>query len=129
MSAPRLTRPDPADEITLTLPWPPSVNAYWRMFQNRMIISKDGREYRQEVLANVPIAARRKLTGRLTVTITAWPPDRRRRDIDNLPKCVLDALAKAGVYEDDSQIDYLAIERGDVCEKGRLDIMVREVAL
>ncbi len=35
--------------IEITLPWPPSVNTYWRMFKNRMIISKEGREYRVAV--------------------------------------------------------------------------------
>ena len=35
--------------ITLTMPWPPSVNKYWRTFQGRMIISAEGRSYRKAV--------------------------------------------------------------------------------
>jgi crossover junction endodeoxyribonuclease RusA len=61
--------------------------------------------------------ARKHLSGRLHVTLTAYPPDRRRRDIDNLAKSVLDAMQHAGVYLDDSQIDRLTIIRAEV-EKG-----------
>lgn len=38
-------------------------------------------------------------------------PDNRRRDAVNLLKAPLDALAHAGVYEDDSQIVELSIRR------------------
>lgn len=48
---------------------------------------------------------------RLAVTIDAYPPDNRRRDIDNLPKSVLDALQHAGVFDDDAQVDRLTVER------------------
>jgi hypothetical protein len=35
-----------ADLIELTLPWPPSVNHYWRVLRGRMIVSAAGRKYR-----------------------------------------------------------------------------------
>ena len=41
--------------IELTLPWPPSMNTYWRTFQGRMIISAKGREYRKAVADQVLI--------------------------------------------------------------------------
>ncbi len=43
--------------------------------------------------------------------ILVYPPDRRARDLDNLGKALLDALTKAGVYGDDSQIDHLTFAR------------------
>ena len=46
----------------------------------------------------------RKLMGDVSVEIDLYPPDRRRRDIDNPLKCLLDSMTHAGVYEDDSQI-------------------------
>lgn len=96
--------------IDLTLPWPPSVNSYWRTFRGRMIISAKGRDYRKSVLQQIADATcNKRVEGNLKVTIEAWRPDKRRRDLDNLFKAALDALAHAGVYDDDSQIVDLRI--------------------
>ena len=96
--------------IEITLPWPPSVNTYWRTFNGRMIISARGREYRETVGDQMTMQKQVKhFKGPLRVVIEAWRPDRRRRDLDNLLKATLDGLAHAGVYEDDSQIVDLRI--------------------
>lgn len=47
------------------------------------------------------------LEGPIAMTIYAYPPDRRRRDCDNLLKCMLDSLQHAQIYHDDSQIKEL----------------------
>jgi crossover junction endodeoxyribonuclease RusA len=99
--------------IALRLPYPPSLNGYWRTFQNRQIISSDGRKYREAVMALVDDY---KLDSRLRVEIEATMPDRRRRDIDNLFKAVLDALTHAQVWGDDNQIDDLRILRAPEVE-------------
>lgn len=49
---------------------------------------------------------------RLKVDIIAYPPDKRRRDLDNLLKAPQDSLQHAGVFHDDSQIADLRIRRG-----------------
>jgi len=91
--------------IEITLPWPPSVNTYWRNFNGRMIISAKGREYRETVGDQMTLQRMVKhYLGPLKVEIEAFRPDKRRRDLDNLLKATLDGLAHAGVYEDDSQI-------------------------
>jgi crossover junction endodeoxyribonuclease RusA len=96
--------------LNITLPWPPSVNTYWRMVNGRMIISKDGRDYRQAVADQMLIQrAQKHFDGALCLTVEAHRPDNRRRDLDNLLKAALDSLAHAGVYEDDSQIKDLRI--------------------
>ena len=96
--------------IEITLPWPPSVNTYWRNFDGRMIISAKGREYRETVGDQMMLQKQvRHFKGPLRVEIEAWRPDKRRRDLDNLLKATLDGLAHAGVYEDDSQIVDLRI--------------------
>lgn len=116
--------------MELTLPWPPSLNRYWRSVaikgQVRVLISSEGRAYRQAVAWAVPASHRRRLEGRLLVTVAARPPDRRPRDLDNMLKAALDALAKAGVYKDDSQIDYLTIERRAPIAGGELRVCVQE---
>ena len=96
--------------IEITLPFPPSVNTYWRNFNGRTILSAKGREYRLAVETllhkqNIDL----KLTTKLKVEIEAYRPDNRRRDLDNLLKAPLDALGHSNVYEDDSQIVDLRI--------------------
>ena len=104
--------------LTITLPWPPSVNGYWRhpnkgKLAGRSLISAEGRAYRNaikrqaiaEAWGKVPVGAR------VSVQIDAWMPDRRRRDLDNILKATLDSLTHAGVWQDDSQIDHISIRR------------------
>jgi len=67
------------------------------------------------------------MTGRLAVTVDLYPPDKRRRDVDNSAKATLDALAHAGVYEDDSQIDDLHIRRREVVPPGRVVVTVTAI--
>lgn len=114
--------------IDLTLPWPPSVNTYWRTFQGRMIISANGRQYRKDVADQVLIQRGAKhIAGKVRVVIEAWRPDNRRRDLDNLLKAVLDGCTHAGVWEDDSNIVDLRIYWApDI--GGMLKVHVQEVA-
>ena len=113
--------------ITLTMPWPPSVNKYWRTFQGRMIISAEGRSYRKAVADQVLIQRGAKhYTGKLRVQIEAFRPDNRRRDLDNLLKAVLDGCTHAGVWEDDSNIVDLRIYWADSIG-GMLKVKVSEV--
>lgn len=96
--------------IDLTLPWPPSVNTYWRTFRGRMIISAKGREYRKAVADQVLIQrCAKRYEKKLRVIIEAWRPDNRKRDLDNLLKAVLDSLTHAGVWSDDGNIVDLRI--------------------
>lgn len=120
--------------VKVTLPYPPSVNHYWRHFRGRTVISREGRAFRTSVcalLAGGRGSGPRKppAGGRIALAMDAFPPDRRRRDLDNLQKPVLDALQHAGVYEDDSQIDLLITRRREVVPKGRLQVDVMDLPL
>lgn len=98
--------------LLLRLPWPPSVNHYWRVFRGRAIVSAEGREYRRRMtFLALEQGLIEPLLGRLAVRLDVFPPDRKRRDLDNLLKAVLDGLRTAGVYRDDSQIDRLSVDR------------------
>ena len=112
--------------IELTMPWPPSVNRYWRTFQGRMIISAEGRSYRKAVADQVLIQRGAKhYEGKLRVVIEAWRPDKRKRDLDNLLKAVLDSLTHAGVWADDGLIVDLRIYWADSIG-GMLKVKVSE---
>jgi crossover junction endodeoxyribonuclease RusA len=45
--------------------------------------------------------------------VLAYPPDHRRRDLDNLAKAILDALQHAGVYGNDCQVKLLTLAMMD----------------
>ncbi|MFV1943935.1 RusA family crossover junction endodeoxyribonuclease [Pseudomonas luteola] len=118
---------------TITLPWPPSVNTYWRhpskgALAGRHLISEKGRAYRASVQAECLLSRAQKREGRLQVVITACPPDRRQRDLDNLLKGLLDALTHGGAWQDDSQIDDLRIVRGPVQVGGTVSVQIQEIA-
>lgn len=117
--------------IAIDLPYPPSVNTYWRHLASgplagRTLISRQGRAYRAEVvrLCYARKLHEKKLSGRLGITIRALPPDRRARDLDNILKSLLDALTHAGVVVDDSQFDAIQVFRGDVQRGGLVQVTI-----
>ena len=112
--------------MELTLPWPPSLNTYWRTYQGRMILSEKGRAYRRFVMEQCLLQRVDTFTGPIKVEIVAFRPDNRKRDLDNLLKAVLDGMAKALVYEDDSQIRDLRILWGDTIG-GMLKVNIEEM--
>ena len=120
--------------MELTLPWPPSVNHYYRRVGPRTLISREGREYRTKVcrlLAGGGGSGIRKppAGGRIALAMDAFPPDRRRRDLDNLLKCTQDSLAHAGVFEDDCQIDLLTVMRRAPLPRGQIVVRIETLPL
>lgn len=114
--------------VSLVLPYPPSVNHYWGTKGKIRFIGAKGKAFRAEVMSRW-YQARQQGFGRarLEVEILLCPPDRRRRDIDNPAKAMLDALAHARVFEDDSQIDRLIIVRGQIEKGGAAVVTIRQI--
>ena len=90
------------------------------------MISREGRRFRQRVMAILAALHIRPLVGDLAVEVEAFPPDRRRRDIDNIQKALLDALEHGGAYADDSQIVRLTIEKCDPVAGGKTLVRIRK---
>ncbi len=111
--------------IELTLPWPPTANTYYRSVGGTVKISEKGRAYCKAVADQVLIQRGAKLlTGRLSVSVLANPPDKRARDLDNCFKALLDSMTKAGVWLDDAQVDHLQITRGPVAGSVKVRVEV-----
>ena len=109
--------------LRLELPYPPSMNHYWRYVPGRRkpLISGEGRQFRTAVVQFYRQLKVKAIDGPVRVNIVAFRPDRRRRDIDNILKSLLDALDHAGAYEDDSQIWDLSV-RWVLNEDGELAV-------
>lgn len=110
--------------IMLELPYPPSVNHYWGQKGNQRFIGKKGKEFRVAVQLECLIKGIKSLPGRLSVSIDLYPPDNRKRDLDNVLKSLLDAMEHAGCYENDSQIDKLSIVRMEVVKDGKCFVSI-----
>ena len=67
----------------------------------------------------------RGIEGRVEVLIDAYPPDRRKRDLDNLIKPLLDCMEDYGVFQNDEQVDILTIRRRE--KGGYVIIHVSEI--
>jgi len=110
------------------LPWPPSNNTYYRRVGNKTLISKKGREYKKAVLEHcLRFGVKSFGEDKLSVVLIAYYPDRRKRDLDNLFKAVLDGLMKAGVFNDDSQIEYLSIKKGPQEKPGMIFVDIESM--
>jgi crossover junction endodeoxyribonuclease RusA len=106
-------------QTTLQVPWPITVNHYWGQRGKIKYITARGRAYREDIYALVLDAVMsHPKDEQLFADITYYPPDKRRRDLDNLKKCLLDSLEKAGVYTDDNLLKTVVYDLGDKMKGG-----------
>lgn len=116
--------------IELELGVPPSINNYYGRRKNGGVYIKEaGIQYRMDVSFFVRHAGIKPLEGDLIMEIDFYPPDRRKRDWDNILKCLCDSLESdekrqyRGAYQDDSQIVKGTVEKFPPVSGGK--VMVR----
>ncbi len=103
----------------LILPYPPSVNSTQSSID----------EYRKEVYACwLRAGCPRLYDAESWVRITVYPPDRRKRDLDNILKRLLDAL-EGLLFDDDSAISILIVVRAYQARRGFVMIEARALSL
>ena len=113
------------DRLALTLDWPPTGNHCYTVARGRKILASKGRFYRDVSVESLLRQSQgATVTGKLRVQINASPPDRRARDLDNLIKLPMDCLQRAGIIENDKDVDMLVVVRGDVVKGGSFEIVV-----
>ena len=110
--------------INIRLPWPPTVNTYYTIARGRKILSKKGRDYKKYAM---PLWTGDLVSGQVEVNIEAHPPDKRKRDLDNILKPILDLLTNNGVWKDDSQVDVLRIRRRHIAKPGYVRVYITEI--
>ncbi len=114
-------------EVVVELPYPPSINHYWRRCGSRILISREGRRFRSNVVAILAALRIQPMEGALELEVEVSPPDHRRRDIDNVQKALLDALQHGGAYADDSQIVRLSISKCSPVAGGKTLVRIRTI--
>lgn len=117
---------NPDSEIlSLTLRYPPTGNTSVRHAQGAHWLSPKAKAYFAQARFDLLMqGVTVRLPGRLKVEAVIHPPDRRKRDLDNAWKTAGDACTRAGVWEDDSQIDWLILRRAEPVEGGRVTVTI-----
>lgn len=117
---------DGTTSLSIVLPYPPTANHIWKVARGRIILTERGRMYRRAVAMSVlaQLGLSKAIQCDLVMVIEAMPPDRRRRDIDNIQKATLDALTHAKVWKDDSQVRDLRTYFGDRSASGLLNVWI-----
>ena len=116
--------------VNVTLPWPVSANRRLIPARGRWVLDSKYRAWKEtaafELLAQLQAAPHEQLPvgPRAFVGIWVHEPDKRRRDLDNLAKPVLDALQAAGILRNDSDVDELMIARDVPVMGGQLRVRV-----
>ncbi len=91
------------NRIQFTLPFPVPLHAcFIKSKGGTGIPSKRYKAYGWNAQADIIQAGRPRISGPVSVKFLLCAPDRRKRDGDNLTKCLFDTLVNNGVIEDDN---------------------------
>ena len=106
---------------------PPTTNHYYAGVRGRKIISKAGREWTAQAVRSIRQQhTGPAFTGDVRIEAT-WYRERRSGDLSNRSKPTEDALQKAGVLENDSQIAELEWKRKEDKANPRCEIVVTQL--
>lgn len=129
-------------ELCLELPYPPSVNSYKKV--GRIVKTKTGKLYQQrkntchteKFYFDVYILSKKIKpsewgkfddSSTFSLSIYVYPPDNKKRDLDNILKVLLDSLVRAHIIPDDSQVCVLYVEKRSIIEHGKVIVRIQEI--
>ena len=97
----------------------------WKHAKGRHYLVQEAKDYFADVMMAVAMqGANIRSEEPLRLQVLLYPPDKRRRDMDNAWKVIGDAMTKAGVWLDDSQIRAKLIEWQDPIKGGKVLVNV-----
>ena len=132
-----------AVELRGKMPYPPSINRYWQTS-----LRKSRNPHTGQITTVKAVGKRKEVANyfkqvyytlnlqrlqpqlkaeRLKIELFIYPPDNRKRDLDNVLKAILDALQYAKVFTDDFQIWKLLVERREVKKGGEVEFKIRGI--
>jgi crossover junction endodeoxyribonuclease RusA len=124
--------------ISLTLPYPPTVNHYKQV--GRLALTKKGKLYQPRITSEKTkrfyyevwfMVKQYQFVSfgdkSLKIEIDVYPPDARKRDIDNVIKPTCDSLQKAGLFNDDYQIGLITVKRCSIMKQGQILVRLSEL--
>src|SRR6056300_1078289 len=105
---------------------PLSMNATYRTWKGRILISKKGREFKKEIEKEIECYTNKKIIGNIKMSIEYFFKDRRCRDIDNYQKVLIDCM-KNVLFEDDKMIDELYLKKHIGCGFNKIIININKI--
>lgn len=128
------------NEVTITLPYPPSVNHYKKA--GRLVKTKRGKIYQQKINTDetnrfyyevwFKVQHMRAKEGLksfgdavISLEVDVYPPDAKKRDLSNILKVLEDSLQKADVFKDDYQIACLKVTRCEIISQGKIVVRIK----
>lgn len=99
--------------IQIVVPYPPTLNHFYQRSGKRVFRSKEYRDFLGQVgwIWTTSVPGKWSPEGRFSVLLDVYPPDHRKRDLDNVVKPLFDALTLSRAWGDDSQVYAFSVKR------------------
>jgi len=92
-----------SEQAQIWLPWPPSVHKlYGKRPGGGKFRTKEYKRWQHEAGWMLKLQKAGAMPGAVNVDLRLTPPDKRKRDADNILKATLDLLVQLGVIDDDN---------------------------
>lgn len=108
--------------MTITVPYPPSANRYWRTFRGTTVVSPEARAYKQTVRLLALTKSARPLSGPVVLVLRVFRP-RKAGDLSNRIKVLEDALCGVA-FDDDDQVVEIRATRHDDKKNPRVEVEI-----
>lgn len=95
--------------VAVNLPWPPSVNRLWRYKGKQVYRDPKYVAWIREAGWVIKSQKLKKISGPFRAEIVLTPPDKRKRDLDNIIKATLDLFQTMEIIENDQLCHHLIV--------------------